>query len=185
MTDQQKYTAVVQNDNHFDGVLFYGVKTTGIFCRPSCHSKVPLRENVLFFDSVAQALEAGFRPCKRCRPDLLEYTPAKNFAQQAKQLIDAHYKDENVVKVQTMTLGVSEGHLVRLFCHEFHFTPHEYLQMIRINEAKRLMQSDKRLVDIAFECGYGSLSSFYTQFKKTEGITPGQYRKSIICKGEL
>jgi methylphosphotriester-DNA--protein-cysteine methyltransferase len=70
--DLQKWNAVQKGDPTFDGVFFYGVRSTGIYCRPSCRSKMPLRKNVEFFDSAEKAEERGFRPCKRCKPDLSE-----------------------------------------------------------------------------------------------------------------
>ena len=74
------YEALEQRNADYDGLFFYGVKSTGIFCRPSCPSKVPKRENVVFFKTAADAMQAGFRPCKRCRSDLLAYHPMEEIA---------------------------------------------------------------------------------------------------------
>ncbi len=69
ISDTEKWQAVVNCDKGYDGLFFYGVTTTGIFCRPACRAKTPRRENVVFFGNAEQAIEAGFRPCKKCRPD--------------------------------------------------------------------------------------------------------------------
>ena len=71
MMREEMWKAVSENDPSYDGILFYAVKSTGIYCRPSCKSKIPKRENVCFFDTAEKARAAGFRPCKRCRSDLL------------------------------------------------------------------------------------------------------------------
>jgi AraC family transcriptional regulator of adaptative response / methylphosphotriester-DNA alkyltransferase methyltransferase len=69
ISDNDKWQAVIECDKSYDGLFFYGVVTTGVFCRPSCRSKSPLRNNVLFFNGLDDAVKAGFRPCKKCRPD--------------------------------------------------------------------------------------------------------------------
>ena len=81
MTDAQRQKAVHGSDAAFDGVFFYAVKTTSVYCRPSCKSKKPNLTNLLFFETAAEAQAAGFRPCKRCRPDLAEYSPAQALAE--------------------------------------------------------------------------------------------------------
>ncbi|SDM14084.1 Metal binding domain of Ada [Dendrosporobacter quercicolus] len=83
-TDDEKWEAVRQSDPGYDGVFFYGITTTGIFCRPSCRSRLPLRNNVQFFDSIEQAYAWGLRPCKRCRPDLPEYRPNRDLMEESK-----------------------------------------------------------------------------------------------------
>lgn len=77
MTDRQRWQAVLDNDRRYDGTFFYGVASTGIFCRPSCPSRPPRRDRVRFFPTADAALAAGFRPCKRCRPDLTDFPRAK------------------------------------------------------------------------------------------------------------
>lgn len=76
MTSEEKWNCVIKNDISSDGKFFYAVKTTKIFCKPSCKSKTPLRNNVTFFNTKQQAINAGYRPCKRCRPDLLQFNPS-------------------------------------------------------------------------------------------------------------
>ena len=88
MTEDEMYEAVISNDGNYDGLFFYAVKSTGIFCRPSCKSKKPLRENVRFFKNAAEARAAGFRPCKRCRSDLLSYRPMEEIAGLVKRHLD-------------------------------------------------------------------------------------------------
>jgi AraC family transcriptional regulator, regulatory protein of adaptative response / methylphosphotriester-DNA alkyltransferase methyltransferase len=79
LTENEKWEAVIKCDKTYDGQFFYGVKTTGIFCKPSCSSKTPLRKNCEFFDEIDKAYTSGLRPCKRCRPDLSDYKPVLNY----------------------------------------------------------------------------------------------------------
>lgn len=93
MTSDKKWKSVIENNTDSDSKFFYAVKTTKIFCKPSCKSKVPLRSNVDFFDNKQQAIDAGYRPCKRCRPDLLNFNPSKELTKNAKDIIDKYFTD--------------------------------------------------------------------------------------------
>ena len=91
------WNAVCNSDENYDGLFFYAVKTTGIFCRPSCKSKIPKKENICYFTSAEDAEKAGFRPCKRCRSDLLAYEPMSEIAVEVKQKLQ-----EAVMAVQML-----------------------------------------------------------------------------------
>jgi AraC family transcriptional regulator of adaptative response / methylphosphotriester-DNA alkyltransferase methyltransferase len=94
ITDDEKWQAVVSCDKRYDGIFFYGVKTTGIFCKPSCKSKTPVRDNVVFFDHTAGAIENGFRSCKRCCPDKVFFDPELEFVRRAKDVFDSEYNHQ-------------------------------------------------------------------------------------------
>lgn len=86
--DMEKWQAVASCDSKYDGMFFYGVKTTGIFCRPSCKSRTPIRANVIFFDNVVNAIEAGFRSCKRCCPDKIVFEPDLELVKKVNHIIN-------------------------------------------------------------------------------------------------
>ena len=181
LTDQEKWDAVSRNDALYDGNFFYGVKTTGVFCRPSCKSKLPRRENVVFFSGAEDARASGLRPCKRCRPDLLEYQPAADLLEQAKKLVETQFADCNKLAEGINRLPVSRIHLVRLFRQNFGVTPAEYANSLRVKKAATcLTDANANVLDIALLSGFGSLSSFYASFKKHFGTTPAEYRRKII-----
>lgn len=181
LTDKEKWDAVVRCDSTYDGLFFYGVKTTGIFCRPSCKSKEPLRNNVEFFNGVEQAYGCGLRPCKRCRPDLLEFHPMLDIIEKAKDSFDTHFDDRDKLMAVIKELGISQNHLIYLFRQRFHRTPVEYINKLRVERAKeRLSNTNLTILDIAMLCGFGSLSTFYELFKQQVGITPKEYRKRKI-----
>lgn len=178
MTDEEMWKAVLHNDASYDGVFFYGVKTTGIYCRPSCKSKAPKRENVCFFATSEEARKAGFRPCKRCRSDLLDYEPMKQLAEDVKQKIEAFYREQSALYHELGEVGVTGRRLTDVFRDVYGMTPKAYMDKLRLQEAKHLLPAtDKKIIDIAYAVGFGSLSAFYRFFQKELSLTPSAYRR--------
>ena len=178
LTNKEKWKAVIQRNSEYDGLFFYAAKTTGIFCRPSCKSKDPIDKNALFFDTVEQAVENGFRPCKRCRPDLQDFNPDKDLSTQIKKIMDSFYADRDQLSLELRNLNVCHNHIIRIFCAEYHITPLAYVNALRVKKAQLLLSTSKKTVlDISHSCGFGSLSSFYNCFKKQTGISPNKYRQ--------
>lgn len=170
MNEQEMWEAV-QHSASYDGLFFYGVKTTHIFCRPSCRSKLPKREHICYFTSAEQARGAGFRLCKRCRSDLLEYQPMRDIAWEMKQKLDAADSWKEV--------GLTPRRLTDLFKQVYGMTPKEYTDTRRLRAAeKRLKKTEEKVIDIAYGIGFSSLSSFNRFFKKQTGMTPTEYRSS-------
>ncbi len=181
MTDQEMWQAVLDNDAGFDGIFFYAVKTTGIYCRPSCKSKHPKRENVRFFETSEQAKVDGFRPCKRCRSDLIEYQPMKQIADAVKTKIEKVYREQIDLQKKLNELGVTGRRLADIFKDEYGMTPKAYADNLRLEEAKHLLlDTDNKVIDIAYSVGFGSVSAFYSFFKKAVGVTPTKYRSKGV-----
>lgn len=182
LTSDEKWNAVVQCDSSYDRLFFYGVKTTGIFCRPSCKSKEPRRNNVEFFDAIEQAYAYGLRPCKRCRPDLTDFNPSLDLTERAKYIFDTYYDDRYKLAAEIKGLGISHNYLIHLFRKQFNITPVEYTNRLRIEKAAQMIKdSDATILSIALMCGFGSLSTFYELFKKQIGFTPKEYRRQGMC----
>ena len=177
LSNSEKWDAVVQCDPSYDGQFYYGVKTTGIFCRPSCKSKTPRQENVEFFEASTEAYAAGMRPCKRCRPDLLEYAPTRELLRQIKAIYDKDFSDREKLASQLRQIPVSPHHLTRLFQQEYGLTPIEYQNELRLTNALECLAiPGMSILNVALVSGFGSLSSFYACFKKKCDITPSEYR---------
>ena len=172
------WDAVVECDAGYDGIFYYAVKTTGIFCRPSCKSKTPNAAHVSFFYEAEDALEAGYRPCKRCRPDWGSvYNHLDGIIEDTKRVLEKEYHQNISLKHLSTLVGISPYHLNRLFKNETGMTPRQYLESMRMAEAKRmLLSSGLSNADIAFEVGYQSLSSFYSAFKRSTGCSPAEYK---------
>jgi AraC family transcriptional regulator, regulatory protein of adaptative response / methylphosphotriester-DNA alkyltransferase methyltransferase len=187
LTDELMWQATISNDRCFDGVFYYSVKSTGIFCRPSCKSKLPNRENVSFFPTPDQAMEQGYRPCKRCRPDLL--SPATESIQeivtQMIAILQTEYDDPLLLTVLPGRVGVSPFHLQRLFKKQTGYTPKEFLRTVKIDQAKELLVKDElNNTEICYGVGFQSLSSFYANFRMVTGISPREYKRKF-CQSEV
>ncbi len=179
MTEDARWRAVVACDPCADGAFFYGVKTTGIFCRPSCNSKTPLRRNVRFFGTVDEAVLDGFRPCKRCRPELHEYDPGRDLVGQVKLACERHFADSGMLKGVLAGLGISRNHLMRLFRQHEGCTQTQYLARVQVDNAQRLLRvTQDGILEVALACGFASLSSFYKRFREITGTTPTAWRES-------
>ncbi|WP_046175530.1 bifunctional transcriptional activator/DNA repair enzyme AdaA [Domibacillus indicus] len=177
IVSEEYWRAIEQCDKDYDGTFFYGVKTTGIFCRPSCKSRLPKKENVRIFKNAYSALENNFRPCKRCKPDELRL-PAENWILQITQWIDAHYAEPITLQSLAREWHGSPSHLQRSFKRIAGLSPAEYVQMARLNRACCLLRSTGRTVsDISREIGFLSTPYFSALFKRITGCTPLQYRK--------
>lgn len=176
---EEKWRAVIECNNNYDGIFFYGVKTTGIFCRPSCNSREPKRENVEFFNSIEEAYAFGLRPCKRCRPDLVRFNPIEDLTKKVKEVFDKYYCNREKLDEELKALSISQNYLIELFKKQYETTPIKYLNHLRIKKALELLCStDLNITDIALSSGFESLSPFYDSFKREVGMTPKEYRKN-------
>ena len=178
LTEDEMYDAVIHNNADYDGIFFYVVKSTGIFCRPSCNSKKPKRENICFFKTAKEAMAAGFRPCKRCRSDLLAYHPMEEIAREVKEHIEELYARQSVWNDHIREFGITERRLTDIFKEVYGMTPRAYMDRLRLKEAKRLLaETEERVIDIAASVGFGSLATFNRFFREETGDTPTAYRK--------
>jgi AraC family transcriptional regulator of adaptative response / methylphosphotriester-DNA alkyltransferase methyltransferase len=178
--DHTKWQAVVSCNKDYDGLFLYGVTTTGIFCRPSCRAKTPIRKNVVFFVTPEAALNAGFRPCKKCRPDILTFEPDQDVIQKALLILDQAYNQPINMTAVAKQVGVSLSHFNRLFKKVTKLTPTQYLVKRRVTEAIRLLaQTEYNILEIAYSTGFRSLSSFYQCFKAYCGHSPNELRRQF------
>jgi AraC family transcriptional regulator of adaptative response / methylphosphotriester-DNA alkyltransferase methyltransferase len=176
MTEEQ-WQAILQNDAAYNDKFFYAVKTTGIFCRPSCKSKAPNRENTCIFQNAEQALESGFRPCKRCKPTG-ERLPDKEWVTVMTGYIDNHYQEPLTLETLAEVCHGSPYHLHRTFRKVTGITPVDYIQQKRIDKASEyLVTTEWTVADIGLQVGLPNTSYFITLFKKKTGHTPTQFRQ--------
>jgi len=179
------YRAISTRDARFDGRLFVGVKTTGIYCRPICPARTPKFENVSFFSSAAAAQEAGFRPCLRCRPetspDLAFWRGTTNTVSRALALIEAGGLDEADVEGLANRLGVGARQLRRLFHRHVGASPIAVAQTRRVLLAKQLIhETSLPMAEIALASGFNSVRRFNETFREMFGRTPATLRRSRV-----
>ncbi len=179
MNHQQLLERAFTGDHSLDGLFVVGVSSTRIYCRPSCKPpRVPKLENRRFYATPLEAVGAGFRACKLCRPDGLE--PAKREAQLVAALVQNSLEFENVAQMAAVAL-VSESKLYKLFRTYHHATPLEVLHRARVKAAcARLESPAKPVIEIALEVGFQSLSAFNANFKRLMRVSPLEYRRSRL-----
>src|SRR5882672_5671752 len=179
------YRAFQSRDARFDGRVFVGVTSTGIYCRPICPARMPKFENCRFFASAAAAQEAGFRPCLRCRPeiapDLAFWRGTANTVSRALALIAEGALDGDAADVERLAerLGVGGRQLRRLFQRHLGASPIAVAQTRRVLFAKQLLH-DTRLpiVDVAHAAGFGSLRRFNETFRELFHRPPSALRRA-------
>ncbi|WP_207680638.1 DNA-3-methyladenine glycosylase 2 family protein [Desulfonema magnum] len=175
--------ARIKKDKNFDGTFFFGVKTTGIFCRPSCPSPIAKEENVIYFNTMFEALEQGFRPCFRCRPDIsTEYyngNPDGTYVvNTALKMICDGYLNYHSIRELSKELLVSDRYLRKLFIDNLGVPPVKIAKYHKALFAKKLLIfSDQSVTDIAFASGFGSIRQFNDVFKAVFGKPPTMVRK--------
>lgn len=172
------YEALVAKDPSFEGTFFAGIKTTGIFCRPTCTARKPKRENVEFFASAKDAILKGYRACKVCHPmEKAGSTP--EYVDRVLRLLDEDpslkLKDYDLLK-----LNIEPSKIRRWFLKNHGITFHAYQRMYRINTAFKKLQTGTSVTDIAFDSGYESLSGFNDSFKKVFGVSPKNSKEKHV-----
>lgn len=176
-TDEQRWAAVVQNAKEADNSFVYGVKTTGVFCLPSCKSRRPNRSNVEFFNDSSKALTAGYRDCKRCKP-LARAGENRNQDKiiKACQLIKA---SEHEIKLDELAarVGLSAYHFHRLFKKLLGVTPKQFFKMVQMNRLQEKVVDGESVTDAIYSSGFGSSSGFYENTSKQLGMEPRRYKK--------
>lgn len=176
---EEMWEKFVACDRAYDGLFYTAVKTTKIYCRPSCKSRKPKKINVTFYQTIQEAKQAGYRPCKRCQPDV-EQSPEIEIVRSISAFIVNHYKQPLTLKDIADAVGLSPFYLTRIFKQETSGTPRMYLEKIRIDKAIHLLKyTDLTNLDICYEVGFQSPSNFYKVFHQRKKRSPNDYRKEL------
>lgn len=177
-SDAIAWRAVEQRDARFDGCFVYAVKSTGVYCRPSCASRRPSRANVRYFAEPESAEQAGFRACKRCDPRANRATSiAEDAVARAKAFLDAN--DDRIISLADLAVeaGLSASHLQRTFKRIVGVSPREYQQARRVRRLKSRLRAGETVSRATFEAGFGSSSRVYERADDVLGMTPASYRR--------
>ncbi|MEM7135960.1 MAG: bifunctional DNA-binding transcriptional regulator/O6-methylguanine-DNA methyltransferase Ada [Myxococcota bacterium] len=173
--DAARWTAVSERAPDTDGAFFYAVRTTGVFCRPICPSRRPRRENVEFFDTAASAQLAGYRPCKRCRPETASSPDPRTTAiVEACRLLtsDASARTRDVASA----VGLSNSYFQRAFKKELGITPQQYRRRILAQRARDTLSQTNTVTEAVYRAGYSSSSRFYEGVGRELGMKPSAAR---------
>ncbi len=184
------YSALLTRDAKFDGKFFFGVKTTGIYCRPICAANKPKRENVELFSSALLAEKSGYRPCLRCRPESAPDSPLWHGSSAVvRRAVRVLLGDSSVAALNedefAGRFGLSARHLRRLFQEELGKTPAQIMRDSRLNLARKLIvETDLAFVDIAFNSGFDSVRRFNDAIRQRFSKTPTQLRRRKNVKND-
>jgi len=178
MSFEDKYSVVGTRDTKYDGTFFTAVKTTGIFCHPSCRARVPKAKNVTFYDTIEEALQNGFRPCKVCKPmEKIGETPmyVKNIISELQQNPHEKISDE-----QLKLKGIEPHTIRRWFKKNYNITFHSFQRMLRINYAFTNIKNGNSITHAAFESGYESLSGFNESYRSLFGESASKSKSRTV-----
>jgi AraC family transcriptional regulator of adaptative response/methylated-DNA-[protein]-cysteine methyltransferase len=167
------WRAVEARDARSDGRFVYAVRSTGIYCRPSCPSRRPRRDRVEFFRAPHDAEDGGFRACRRCRPN----QAGPSLTDRARALIDATGGTDVPLARLASSLGVSPAHLQRTFSRVQGISPRAYAERVRGERMRRSLRAGRRVSSAAYDAGFNSSSRAYAASARTLGMTPGSYRR--------
>jgi AraC family transcriptional regulator of adaptative response/methylated-DNA-[protein]-cysteine methyltransferase len=169
------WRATLARDSRADGTFVLAVRSTRIYCRPSCPARRPLRRNVTFFRTREEAEKHGYRPCLRCRPNEISATVA--LVQRAARDLSKSSEEGTSFGVLARTLGTTPGTLRRAFLRVTGLKPRELAEALRLKRFKALIREGRNITDALYETGYGSSSRVYERSNSQLGMTPATYRK--------
>ena len=177
MNEELAWKAVLARDSSVDGRFVYGVVTTGVYCRPACPSRRPLRQNVRFYPAPADAERDGLRACRRCRPEAAAVVdPIGDRIRWLCRHIEANPETRPVLAELGALVHWSPAHLQRQFKDRVGVTPKQYAEACRLDSLKRSLRENASVTGAIFDAGFGSTSRVYERVETRIGMTPGEYR---------
>jgi AraC family transcriptional regulator of adaptative response/methylated-DNA-[protein]-cysteine methyltransferase len=173
---ERAWEAVLERDRRFDGQFVYGVASTKVYCRPSCPSRRPSRFQVTFFDSSRLAETAGFRACRRCRPESADEPETEKRIDQARRYLDEHYDEPVTLRQLAGQIGMSPYYLQRVFKRLVGSSPKEYRDARRVERFKTSLKRGETVTNATYEAGFGSSSRVYERANSDLGMTPSVFQ---------
>ena len=179
-TDDARWKAVAGNDSSADGAFYYAVKTTGVYCRPSCTSRLPNRANIKYYATCTDAEAAGFRACKRCRPT--EATKAEEIEQKIIHACRIIEESETSIKLNDLAIQVnlSPYHFHRIFKKIVGVTPKQYASRHQSLRFQKKLKTSSSITDAIYSAGYGSSGSAYDKKRNQLAMQPKAYRQGAV-----
>ena len=175
------WKAVQERDSSQDGSFVFAVSSTGVYCRPSCPSKRPRRENVLFFSQPQEAEQAGFRACLRCRPRVMGGSGRARLVRSVCRYIERHLDEPLTLIHLGLEFHLSPFHLQRTFKSVLGVTPKSYADSCRMNQLKTKLRAGHSVTRAMYDAGFSSSSRLYERTASQLGMTPDKYRRGAIA----
>ena len=173
-----RWKALAARDRAADGTFVYGVTSTGVYCRPSCPSRRPRADRVRFFDTTHDARQAGFRACKRCRPDTVGLAqPGVDAVRRVSAYLATHAEESVTLAHLARVASMSPHHLQRRFKALVGLSPREYQAALRADRLRATLRGGRDVTSAIYEAGYGSPSRVYESAPTGKGMTPSAYRR--------
>jgi AraC family transcriptional regulator of adaptative response/methylated-DNA-[protein]-cysteine methyltransferase len=173
-----RWKALASRDSAADGTFVYGVTSTGVYCRPSCPSRRPRADRVKFFDTTSEARQAGFRACKRCRPDTVGMsTPGIEAVRRASAYLATHADQTVTLENLARVAAMSPHHLQRRFKAIVGLSPREFQSAVRAGKLRTSLRDGRDITTAIYEAGYGSPSRVYEAAPTGKGMSLSNYRR--------
>ena len=177
LTDEAKWKAVLSRDAHFEGVFVFAVRSTGIYCRPSCPARRSSRDNVAFFAGPDDAERSGFRPCRRCNPRDARSFSASAWVYEICAFIDANLGKRLTLSTLAAHADLSPFHLQRTFKKVLGVSPRQYVESRRLAKMKRFLRDGETVNNSLYNAGFSSRSRVYEKISSGLGANPGAIRQ--------
>jgi AraC family transcriptional regulator, regulatory protein of adaptative response / methylated-DNA-[protein]-cysteine methyltransferase len=177
LNDDDKWLAVLSRNDRVDETFVFAVRSTGIYCRPSCPARRPDRQHVIFFSGSVEAEQAGFRPCLRCRPGETRSSRKARLVDQACKYIEGNLQRKLTLATLSRHLGLSPYHFQRTFKRVLGVSPRQYVAARRLARMKRLLRSGETVNNSLYNAGFSSRSRVYENVQGGFGVNPGEFRR--------
>jgi AraC family transcriptional regulator of adaptative response/methylated-DNA-[protein]-cysteine methyltransferase len=176
-TDIEKWKAVVERDETKDGLFVFAVRSTRIYCKPSCHARHPNFEQVIFFSRADEAERSGFRACKRCQPQEVRPSARTQLVQKICRYIEAHLDEKLTLENLSRQAGLSTFHFQRTFKRILGISPRQYVEARRLEKVKRSLTNGETVINSLYNAGFTSKSRLYEKTPPHFGVSPGIFRR--------
>src|SRR5712691_10910215 len=177
LSDDDKWKAVLSRSDSFDGVFVFAVRSTGIYCRPSCPARRPSKEHVAFFPGSIEAEESGFRPCQRCQPGDAGPSSKAKLVDHVCKYIEAKLQGKLTLATLSRQVGISPYHFQRTFKRVLGVSPRQYVVARRLARMKRFLRSGETVNNSLYRAGFSSRSRVYENVPGGFGVNPGEFRR--------
>ncbi len=177
LSDDEKWKAVLSRNDNFDGAFVFAVRSTAIYCRPSCPARRPGKENVVFFPGSIEAEQSGFRPCHRCQPRAAGPSPKAKLVDQACKYVEANLQQKLTLAILSRQVGLSPYHFQRTFKRVLGISPRQYVRARRLAKMKQFLRNGETVNNSLYNAGFSSRSRVYENVPGGFGVNPGEFRR--------